>query len=127
MADPVTYADFVGGGWRACAFQPFRPGVDISWLAEGEPALALLRYRAGACVPRHRHIGAETILVLDGAQSDERGCYRAGALVLNPVGSEHAVWSHEGCVVLIQWAKPVEFLTADEDASCTDDPRVEKI
>jgi anti-sigma factor ChrR (cupin superfamily) len=64
-------------------------------------------------VPRHRHTGLETILVLDGTQSDERGDYGAGTLILNPTGSAHSVWSDPGCVVLIQWDKPVQFL---EDA-----------
>ncbi len=34
-------------------------------------------------------------------------------LMLNPEGSEHSVWSVTGCVVLIQWAKPVEFIGAE--------------
>ena len=49
-------------------------------------------------------------MVLDGAQSDESGEYRKGAVVLNPAGSEHSVWSAEGCVVLIHWVKPVLIL-----------------
>jgi anti-sigma factor ChrR (cupin superfamily) len=55
-------------------------------------------------------MGLETILVLEGSQSDERGTYDAGTLVFNPAGTVHRVWSDEGCVVLIQWAKPVEFV-----------------
>jgi anti-sigma factor ChrR (cupin superfamily) len=95
---------------RACAFAPFREGVEIFWIREGSPALALLRYAPGAGVPRHRHVGLETILVLEGAQSDEAGRYGAGQLVVNQPGSEHSVWSDEGCLVLIQWEKPVAFV-----------------
>ncbi|MEM1343584.1 MAG: cupin domain-containing protein [Pseudomonadota bacterium] len=97
------------GGWQALEFAPFREGVEIFWLKQGTPGVALLRYEAGAGVPEHLHTGLETILVLDGSQSDERGTYRAGALVLNPEGSVHSVWSEEGCVVLIQWERPVRF------------------
>jgi anti-sigma factor ChrR (cupin superfamily) len=110
MTEPRAWADMLAGGWRAAAFEPFREGVEIVWLRRDPPAVALLRYAPGAAVPRHRHAGLETILVLDGAQSDERGDYAAGALVLNPEGSVHSVWSDEGCVVLIQWERPVEFL-----------------
>ena len=49
-------------------------------------------------------------LVLEGAQSDDRGTYAAGDMVLNPPGSEHRVWTDQGCVVLLHWDKPVEFL-----------------
>lgn len=106
----MKFADIVAGGWRNCTFEPFRPGVEISVLLEGEPAVALLRYQPGAKVPRHRHVGVETILVLDGAQSDESGTYKTGDLVINERGSIHNVWSDEGCVVLIQWEKPVSFV-----------------
>ena len=64
-------------------------------------------------MPRHRHTGLETILVLDGVQSDESGDYPAGSLILNPEGSTHSVWSTGGCVVLIQWDRPVQFLEDD--------------
>lgn len=92
------------------AFVPFREGIEVCELLAGEPAVALLRYGRGASVPRHRHMGLETILVLDGVQSDEHGDYPAGTMVLNPEGSEHSVWSEPGCVVLIQWERPVRFL-----------------
>lgn len=113
MADRC-YADLIAGGWRALDFEPFREGVEICWLEPGacadDPTLALLKYAPGASVPRHRHAGLETVVVLDGAQSDESGEYRAGAVVLNAAGSEHSVWSENGCVVMIHWTKPVVML-----------------
>ncbi len=107
---PICYAGLSGGGWHELAFKPFREGVEIYEFCEGEPAVALLRYAPGASVPRHLHTGLETILVLDGVQSDERGDYATGSLILNPEGSAHSVWSKEGCVVLIQWDRPVRIL-----------------
>ena len=48
--------------------------------------------------------------MLEGSQSDDNGDYPAGTVVLNPAGTEHAVWTAEGCVVLIQWNLPVIML-----------------
>ncbi len=110
MAEALTLPDFLNGGWRRCEFEYFRDGVEICRLVAGEPELALLRYAPGASVPRHLHQGLETILVLEGAQSDEFGHYPVGSLVTNPEGSVHAVTSEQGCVVLIQWTKPVKIL-----------------
>ena len=110
MSDPFALAAFLPDAWREAVYQPFREGVEISPILTGEPAVALLRYAPGAGVPRHLHRGLETILVLEGSQSDERGTYDKGSLVFNPAGTMHSVWSAQGCVVLIQWAKPVEFV-----------------
>jgi len=96
------------------AWQPFRTGIEIHPLY-GElgvgRAAALLRYAPGASLPTHRHAGFEQILVLQGAQVDERGRYGRGTVVVNPPGSEHAVASPEGCVVFVTWELPVEFGT----------------
>jgi anti-sigma factor ChrR (cupin superfamily) len=110
MDDPVAFVGLLSG-WQGRDFRPFREGVEISVLREGVPGVALLRYAPGAGVPRHRHPALETILVLEGVQSDERGDYPAGSLILNPEGTEHSVWSETGCTVLIQWNLPVEFVT----------------
>ena len=109
MSNPMALHGFLPAGWQDEPFEPFAPGVEVSYLLRGTPEVALLRYEKGAAVPRHRHPGLETILVLEGSQSDERGRYGPGTLVFNPPGSEHSVWSEEGCTVLIHWEKPVEF------------------
>lgn len=116
MSEPLHLPAFLGQGWERAAFVPFREGVEISRIHEGPPSVALLRYAPGASVPAHVHRGLETILVLEGAQSDERGTYGEGALILNPEGTSHRVWSEAGCVVLIQWTLPVEFLTSEPEA-----------
>ncbi len=110
MPDPLHIAGLTSGGWHDAPFEPFREGLEIARLWSGPPEVALLRYAPGASAPRHRHGGLETIVVLEGAQSDERGTYGVGSVVMNPEGSAHSVWSDTGCVVLIQWERPVEFL-----------------
>lgn len=109
--------NLIAGGWTRLTFEPFKPGITIAPLQgipatphADDPAIALLKYVAGASVPKHRHRGVETILVLEGSQSDEHGKYETGTFVINPTGSEHSVWSEEGCVVLISWDKPVQFI-----------------
>ena len=97
-------------GWKSFDFEAFRKGIEICKLFPEDPLVALLRYEPGASVPKHQHKGLETILVLEGEQSDEHGNYSAGSLVLNPEDSIHSVWSNTGCVVLIQWERPVLFL-----------------
>ena len=109
----LLYVGFLSGGWRNLPFEHFRDGILVHWLmkgGEGEPSVAILKYQPGASVPFHRHAGLETIIVLDGIQSDENGNYSAGTLVLNAVGTEHSVWSKAGCTVLIQWDLPVIIL-----------------
>ncbi|MBR2655054.1 MAG: cupin domain-containing protein [Loktanella sp.] len=110
MTTPKSFANLLPDDWAQMPYEPFRDGVDICHLWRGGPDVALLRYAPGASVPRHRHTGLETILVLSGSQSDETGCFSVGSIIINPVGTEHSVWSDEGCTVLIQWEKPVEFL-----------------
>lgn len=109
----TCFAGLALDGWRELAFEYFRPGIDVHWLMIGEtsePTVAVLKYAPGARVPRHRHVGLETIIVIDGTQSDENGDYPSGTVVLNPPGSEHSVWTAQGCVVLIQWDKPIAFI-----------------
>ena len=110
MDNLTAITDFMEN-WQDLPFEPFREGVDVHYIKQGAPALAILRYAPGAQVPLHLHTGLETILVLDGAQSDERGTYGKGALILNPEGTTHSVWSETGCAVLIQWERPVEIIS----------------
>jgi len=65
---------------------------------EGGPRAAgadngLVRLQAGARFPRHRHLGLERVLVLEGAYRDEPSgrVYAAGDLHEMPSGSSHAL------------------------------------
>jgi anti-sigma factor ChrR (cupin superfamily) len=113
MLAPLVLPDLVALAGRAegLAFSPMRPGVEIHPLWGDPPSgagAALLRYAPGASVPGHVHVGYEQILVLSGSQSDERGHYPAGTLVVNPPGTSHSVRSAEGCLVLIVWERGIE-------------------
>nr|WP_272210328.1 cupin domain-containing protein [Marinicella sp. W31]MDC2876196.1 cupin domain-containing protein [Marinicella sp. W31] len=112
MANSRPFADLLSGGWRDLPFEPFRDGVDVHylWQVEEGPVWAFLRYQPGASVPEHLHTGLETIIVVDGVQSDESGTYGTGSVICNPPGTRHSVWTDEGCVVFIQWERPVEIL-----------------
>jgi anti-sigma factor ChrR (cupin superfamily) len=94
------------------AFRELQPGVDIHVLHEAPDGarVAVLRYAPGAEVQAHRHEGHEYIYVLSGEQSDARGTYGPGSLVINEPGTVHSVSSREGCVVLIIWQRPVVFI-----------------
>ena len=90
-----------------------REGVKILVLDEdsdGANRVALLRYEPGARVPEHHHPGRETIYVLEGCQEDNTGIHPAGTWISNPAGTSHSIFSPTGCLVLIHWSRPVEFL-----------------
>ena len=65
----LAFPEIVNGAWRDLAFEHFRDGIKVHWLRRGsdvEPSVAVLNYQPGASVPRHRHAGLETIVVLEG-------------------------------------------------------------
>ena len=69
-------------------WEKFREGIDIHRLYDtaGGPSAALLRYRAGAALQRHVHVGYEHILVLRGSQIDDAGEHVAGTLLVYQPG-----------------------------------------
>jgi anti-sigma factor ChrR (cupin superfamily) len=114
MADSsILRVDLLQGGWRNLSFAPFREGITIHRLygdGQGGPASAILRYQPGATVPLHEHMGWEHVLVLEGEQTDERGRYEAGTLLMSQPGSRHSVRSETGCAALLFWEKPVRII-----------------
>ncbi len=54
MSETLHMQGFLGGGWEAAPFVPFREGVEIARLHDGPPSVALLRYAPGAGVPARR-------------------------------------------------------------------------
>lgn len=112
---PIVMEDIMTLAARAdtLEWQDFRDGVDLYQIygvmgAEG-PSACLLRYQPGARVPRHVHTGFEHILVLSGSQTDDGGTIRAGDILISPPGTDHAIVSDEGCIVLAIYQAPVTF------------------
>ncbi len=98
---------------RGADWEDLRPGIQIMSLFEGAPGdykTALMRFRPGASLPAHIHLGDEHVYVLTGCQEDEYGSYEAGGYVYNPIGTAHRVWSEEGCLVLVHWRAPMRYL-----------------
>jgi anti-sigma factor ChrR (cupin superfamily) len=94
-------------------WRPFQPGVEIHRLyGDGivGATAALLRFQPGGIIPLHEHGGYEHILILAGSQRDSRGTAEAGALLINPPGTRHAVTSDCGCLALAIYERPVRFL-----------------
>lgn len=78
-----------------------RPGVSwkVLW-EEGDRRAVLVRYTAGATIPRHRHLGEEQIFVLEGSVSDDSGTCTRGNYARRPPGCIHTVTSQDGALVL---------------------------
>ncbi len=101
------------GPEKGAAWESLLPGIQIMSLFEGPPGnykSALMRFRPGASLPAHIHLGDEHVYVLSGCQEDEYGSYEAGGYVYNPIGTAHRVWSEEGCLALIHWRAPIRYL-----------------
>jgi anti-sigma factor ChrR (cupin superfamily) len=101
------------GAERGASWEDLRPGIEIMSLFEGAPGnykSALMRFRPGASMPAHIHLGDEHGYILSGCQEDEFGSYEAGGYVYNPSGTAHRVWSEEGCLALIHWRAPFRYL-----------------
>ena len=65
----------------------------------------MLRYKPGARAPRHRHAGWERVILISGSQVDARGLLKAGDVAVNAPGTEHDVFSKEGCLALLVWER----------------------
>jgi anti-sigma factor ChrR (cupin superfamily) len=101
-----AYVDVAGRPW-----QERRPGVfwKVLW-EEGDRKAVLVRYSAGATIPRHRHVGDEQIYVLEGSVSDDTGTCTAGNYARRPPGCVHTVRSEQGALVLAVMSGPTEAL-----------------
>lgn len=89
---------------RRARFTPTEtPGIDALALhAFGRERTELLRFAPGARDPLRQRDGGEELLVLEGEIEDAEGRFPAGSWTRRPVGSQHAVWSAQGCLI---WRK----------------------
>ncbi len=101
-------------------FQPYqkgiREGVDIAVIFDetvNDPKgadMAFLRYKAGAYVPGHVHMGFESVLVLQGDYIENGKIFPPGSLVVRAPGTCHSMASQNGCVILASRYQPVKQL-----------------
>lgn len=73
-------------------------------------ATSIVRYAPNSRFSEHTHVGGEEFIVLDGTFSDHFGDFGPGSYVRNPIGTAHAPWSDDGCVIFV---KLMQFDTAD--------------
>jgi anti-sigma factor ChrR (cupin superfamily) len=70
---------------------------------DGHPeSIRLVRFEPGAKVDFDDHTDGEEIFVIEGHLKDEHGSYPAGTWVRYPVGSNHAPWSDDGCILYVK-------------------------
>ena len=77
---------------------------------ETKRRLALVRFDAGAKLPRHKHVGDELIFVIEGSVSDESGEVVAGNANYRPNSCTHTVTSKNGATVFALVTGGVEMM-----------------
>jgi|RhiMetdeSRZDD1v2_1073273.scaffolds.fasta_scaffold153209_6 anti-sigma factor ChrR (cupin superfamily) len=113
-------SEYVSVGGRP--WQERRSGVHWKVLHEdGDRRTVLVRYEAGAIVPRHRHLGDEQIFVIEGSVSDETGTCHAGDFARRPPGCVHTVRSAGGALVLAVMSGGTEAIS--DSAPLCPEPR----
>jgi putative transcriptional regulator len=73
--------------------------------------IVLMKARAGGTMLRHRHVGDEWTLVLQGGFSDKNGQYDRGDFIFSPDGDEHRpiAAAKEGCVCMALIRADLQF------------------
>jgi anti-sigma factor ChrR (cupin superfamily) len=77
----------------------FMPGVRAKHFWSDPPTkrrAIYARWEPGATLPRHKHIGDELLLMIEGSNFDESGELRTGNLAYFPNGCTHTVVSKNG-------------------------------
>jgi quercetin dioxygenase-like cupin family protein len=70
----------------------------------------LLKFDSGASYPAHDHPGGEEVFVLEGEVTFGKHHLEAGDYLYTPPGEKHAVWSRNGCVILLSIPEEVIIL-----------------
>jgi ChrR Cupin-like domain len=102
-------------------FTPYQPGLRENVLIHllfdntvDDPAgsdAAIIKYLAGAYVPRHLHMGYEMVLVLQGEYVENDVLYQPGSLIIRAPGTTHEMRSETGCTILAMRDVPVKQLS----------------
>lgn len=96
------------------AFDEVAPGLSQIVLHEhGPERVRMVRFAPGTKLDRHAHPGGEELFVIEGSYSDDDGHYPAGTWLRSPVGTGHAPWSDEGCLLWIKTGHLAPVIGAD--------------
>ena len=116
QADRVVRSEYIDVDalpWSTLDWQERIPGAKtkIIWRdPSGYPVTIMTRFAAGVRVPAHRHVGEESIFVLEGVVQDDFGECRAGHFGRRPAGCTHSLFIPEETLVLATMYGDVEFL-----------------
>jgi hypothetical protein len=93
----------------------FRPNVMkliLAGAAETEHIAILWYTVTDGAVGLHYHSKTESVYVIDGTQTDEKGSYPTGTVYFNPPGSGHEISDSSG-FFLLSYASPPDFTSTD--------------
>lgn len=96
--------------WRRLPFSHGRVAVLLGE-REDEEVLLIGRVAPGRLFPRHRHLGVESVVVLEGGYVDPDGHFGVGSFFEYPAGSEHGPRADDDgpCTVLARLERGVRF------------------
>lgn len=111
---PRTLASTFALSFETIPWKRLGPGIwhlRLPLSAGSAGDLRLLKIGPGRVMPDHGHGGAELTLVLEGAYSDETGCYLRGDIQDVDETVEHTPISDKdvGCICLIASERPARF------------------
>lgn len=78
-------------------------------VAKRSPVI-LLKFETGAKYPAHNHPAGEEVFVLEGEVKFGNKNLSAGDYLYTPPNGKHAVWSKNGCIMLLIIPEEVEIL-----------------
>ncbi len=111
----VLSLDDVTTNTAAYAYGDFKPGIQKLILAGTADSkhIAILWYtEPDGGVALHYHAKTESVYVIDGTQTDDKGTYPTGTVYFNPPGSGHQVTNSTG-FFLLAYAAPPDFADTD--------------
>ena len=74
----------------------------------------LLKFEPGAKYPAHNHPAGEEVFVLEGEVKFGNKNLLKGDYLYTPPNGKHAVWSKNGCIMLLNIPEEVEILKSNK-------------
>jgi quercetin dioxygenase-like cupin family protein len=93
-------------------------GIFVKILRYDEAAkrapVILLKFEPGAKYPAHNHPAGEEVFVLEGEVKFGNMHLLEGDYLYTPPNGKHAVWSKNGCIMLLNIPEEVEILKSNK-------------